>query len=102
LNPEEFFRHCKHLHIAYLGQSITGQSIGIPSMGPKLIWCKYGGVAESYSLQFLFDGFKEDHCKNCPHQEKREKDWICTVKMVKDQMEEEEFQEILRKIREFG
>lgn len=95
MNPKEYFRHCKHLHISYLNQSVLGASIGLPSMGTKLVWCKYCKTSiGGFNLKGVFDNFKKDNCQSCEHHKSRGKNWICNVKWVREQAESPEFKKV--------
>jgi hypothetical protein len=100
INPESKFRHCENIRIAYLGTSPLGASIGLPSMGSKLVWCKYcKGCSSGFSLDLIFESFIEENCKGCKHLTPRPGDWVCTVKFVMDQEKDAEFHKIVENVR---
>jgi len=96
LNPEEYFRHCEHLHISYVNQSVVGASIGLPSMGTKFGWCKYcKSPMVGFDLKSSFTSFKQENCESCTYLKPRSKKWICYVKWVKEQEQSTEFKKVL-------
>jgi hypothetical protein len=78
MNPEEYFKHCKNLHLTYLTQ-----------------WCKYCKTSiGGFDLKGVFNHFKKDNCQSCAHHKSRSKKWICYVKWVKEQAESPEFKKV--------
>lgn len=101
LNPKEYFKHCSKLHIKYLNTSSVGRSIGLPSMGSKLIWCKHCKSSPSgFNLKLIFTSFVENNCKDCKHIDKRNDDWEPTVKWVQEQEKDTEFVKVVEKLKE--
>lgn len=101
MNPKSYFQFCEHLHIGYVNTSPVGASIGLPSMGSKIIWCKNcKSSIEAFDLQGAFETFQKENCESCAFHKTRAEDWICYVKWVKDQQQNPtEFKEGLEKIR---
>ncbi|MCX6777593.1 MAG: DUF4365 domain-containing protein [Candidatus Micrarchaeota archaeon] len=61
INSEECFRHCEYVRIAY-STSLVGRLIALPSLGSKILWCKYGGAIEGFDLLDSFKLFKATKC----------------------------------------
>lgn len=100
INPKEYFQHCKNLHICYLNTSILGRSIGLPSMGTKLVWCKHCKCSiTGFDLKGTFNSFKRENCQSCVHNEPRSKKWICYVKWVKKQEKHPDFKKVLTNLK---
>lgn len=59
--------------------------MGIRSLGPKLMWCKYGGGNEGHNLEMQFRHFKQTHCEDCEHHSPRGENWTCTMEDVQEQ-----------------
>ncbi|MFC1716619.1 DUF4365 domain-containing protein [Candidatus Poribacteria bacterium] len=92
MNPTEYFRHCENLHIGFVNTSPVGASIGLPTMGAKYVWCRYGeGSLAGIDLAGVFDSFRDDNCKSCKYHKRRSKKWVCYVEWVKDQADEPDF-----------
>ena len=85
LDPTEYFRHCENLRVKYLTTSPVGQTLGLQTLGQKLVWCKHAGAIQGFSLQNSFELFKEHNCKECPYKKPRRKEWSCNVKWVQEQ-----------------
>ena len=98
IDPSEYLKHCEHLRVGYLYPSMLGQNIGLPTLGPKMIWCKESGGFEGVSLKIIFYGFTNDKCKNCTVKKPRDKDWICTWKTFEEICSDSQFQEHLKRI----
>jgi len=93
-DPEEFYRHCEHLHIAY-NPSYLGRLTGVVSIGTKTIWCKHGGGMEGPSLTRMFSRFKDEYCDGCEHHCPRSDDWELTTEFADQQVNDSEFQRFL-------
>lgn len=93
-DPEEYYRHCEHLHLAY-SPSYFGRMTGVGSIGTKTLWCKHGGGLSSASLTRMFSGFKDGYCKGCEHHCPRPDDWEFTDEFANQQVSHPEFQEFL-------
>lgn len=65
-DPEEYYRHCEHLHLAY-NPSYLGKLTGVISLGTKTLWSKHGGGMSSTSLARMFSAFKDKYCDECEH-----------------------------------
>ena len=106
MNPKPYFQFCEHLYIGYVNTSVVGVSIGLPSMGTKIIWCEHcKSSIEAFDLQGAFESFQQENCEKCTFHKSRSKDWTCYVKWVKDQQQSHpEFKKGLQKIRneDFG
>lgn len=101
MNPVNYFKHCKNLHIKYLSTSPVGVSIGLPSMGGKFIWCKHcKNSLSGFNLNALFKSFIETNCKNCKHISKRDGEWKCLVEWVKKQEQDEEFVKVIENLKD--
>lgn len=101
LNPKEYFKHCSKLRITYLNTSPVGMSIGLPSMGSKLIWCKHcKSTSSGFNLKFIFNSFVEMNCKDCEYIDKRNSDWEPAVKWVQEQEKDAEFVKVVEKFKE--
>jgi hypothetical protein len=96
LDPSEYLKYCEHLRVAYLYPSMLGQNIGLPTLGPKVIWCKKYGAVEGLSLKSIFGWFIESTCKQCDMRKSRDKDWVCTWKTFEQITLDPEFQEFLK------
>ncbi len=100
MNPEEKFRHCENIHIVYLNTSPVGMSIRLPSMGTKLVWCKYCKTcSEGFNLDLIFNSFVEENCKGCKKHSPREKDWECKVNFVREQAKEPQLKKVIDNLR---
>jgi hypothetical protein len=88
MNPKPFMQTCEHLHVGYVNTSKIGASIGLPSMGLKIVWCPHGNAFEGFDLQETFDSFQKENCGSCSNLKRRDKDWKCYVKFVKEQQKE--------------
>jgi len=96
MNPKRYFQHCENLHIGYVNTSPVGASIGLPTMGTKIVWCKHsGGSIAGFDLKGAFDIFRQQHCRSCKFHKPRSKDWVCYVKWVKDQQNDPDFKKVL-------
>ncbi|WP_353635504.1 DUF4365 domain-containing protein (plasmid) [Halobacterium sp. NMX12-1] len=93
-DPEEYYRHCEHLHLAY-SPSYFGRMTGVGSIGTKTLWCKHGGGMSSASLTRMFSAFKDEYCKGCEHHCPRPDDWEFTDEFANQQVSHPEFQEFL-------
>lgn len=93
-DPEEYYRHCEHLHLAY-NPSYLGRMTGVGSIGTKTIWCKYGGGMSSPSLTRMFSDFKDEYCDGCEQHCPRPDDWEFTNEFADQQVKDSEFQEFL-------
>jgi hypothetical protein len=96
IDPSEYLRYCEHIRIGYLYPSMLGQNIGLPTLGPKVIWCKTHGAVEGISLKNIFGGFIEYSCKKCDMRKSRDKDWVCTWKTFEEITLDPDFQEFLK------
>lgn len=97
-NPEKYFKYCKNIYIAYISTSPLGQSIGLPFLGSKMIYCPYAEYSESVNLELLFEWLVSDHCKNCDKREPRDPDWECKVKWVEEMRNSDVVRDVLREI----
>lgn len=93
-DPEEYYRHCEHLHLAYEPSNL-GMQVGAGSIGTKTLWCKYGGGMMSASLTRMFSAFKEEYCDGCEHHCPRPDDWEFTNEFAEQQVNDPDFQEFL-------
>jgi len=93
-DPEEYYRHCEHLHLAY-NPSYLGRMTGVGSIGTKTLWCKHGGGMSSASLTRMFPSFKQEYCKGCEHHCPRPDDWEFTDEFADEQVNDPEFKEFL-------
>lgn len=89
MNPKPYLQFCEHLHIGYINTSKIGASIGLPSMGRKIVWCKHcKSSIDGFDLQGTFDIFQKENCESCTFLKTRDKDWKCYVKWVKEQQKD--------------
>lgn len=100
LDRTSYYLYCEHLHIEQISTSPLGESIGLESLGSKIIWCKYGeNFIQALSLKQTFNRFKEENCKDCKYHTPRKKDTEFTIEWVQNFEKDPQFQEFLRKIR---
>lgn len=79
-NPERVLKFCDHIEVEMLSMSLVGQMLLLPSMGPKRISCRHASVfSQGFNLDLVFDGFREDNCKDCPYRTPRSSDWKWTL-----------------------
>lgn len=93
-DPEEYYRHCEHLHLAY-EPSYLGKLTGVTSIGTKTLWCKHGGGMSSPSLSQMFSAFKDEYCDKCEYHCPRSDDWELTNEFAEQQVNDSEFREFL-------
>lgn len=93
-DPEEYYRHCEHLHLAY-EPSRLGKLTGVGSIGTKTLWCQYGGGMRSPSLTRMFTVFKNEYCDGCRHHCPRPDKWEFSDEFAEQQVNDPEFQEFL-------
>jgi len=98
MDPTEYLRYCSHFRISYISPSPLGQSIGLPSLGMKAIWCKYGGGAIGHSLKNMIRHYQSTKCKVCKNRVERSKDWTCKIKYFEEQNADPEFQQYIDKM----
>ena len=102
MNPKEYFQHCENLCLAYVSTSPVGRSIGLPSMGTKIVWCKHCNSSLSgFDLKGTFELFRQENCQSCTFRKPRSAKWNCYVKWVKEQEEYPEFKNVLSNFRSF-
>ena len=101
MNPKQYFQFCEQVYIGYVNTSFVGASIGLPSMGTKIIWCEHCKHSiEAFDLRSAFESFKQENCTKCTFHKSRTEDWVCYVKWVKDQQQNlPRFKEGLERIR---
>jgi len=76
MNPTEKMRFCKNLTISQRGISDLGRLLVIPTMGAKIISCPYAKNShEGFSLNLIYDSFKEQFCDSCGKRESRKDKW---------------------------
>ena len=95
INPENYFKQCRNLHIKYLTPSPLGANIGLFSLGMKFLWCKYGGGVQALDLEGAYKMFSGKYCAQCEEKSPQIEDWICTIGWVQEQEKDPEFLEIL-------
>lgn len=89
INPKEYLEFCENLRAGYVSTSVVGKSLGLPSMGLKIVWCKHcKSSIEGFDLKGSFEIFKRENCEQCGFLKGRSKDWKCNVKIVKEQQKE--------------
>lgn len=93
-DPDEYYRHCEHLHLAYK-PSYLGKLTGVISIGTKTLWCRHGGGMSSASLTRMFSAFKDEYCDGCEYHCPRQDDWTLTDEFAEQQVNDPEFQEFL-------
>ena len=87
------------MYITYASPSPLGASIGLFSLGGKIVWCKHGGTIGGFDLKGSFELFKTEYCKNCQYNKTRDNDWNCTVGWIQTHEKEPEFQKVIENIR---
>lgn len=92
LDPTEYLKYCEHFRISYTSTSPLGQSIVLPSLGSKVIWCKYKGGALGFSLKNMITHFQSSKCKGCENRIERSRDWVCRIKDFEELNNDPEFQ----------
>jgi hypothetical protein len=98
MDPTEFLGYCEHFRISYISTSMVGQSIGLPSMGMKAIWCKYKGGAIGHGLKEMTSRFQSTKCNNCKNRAERSKEWTYKIKDFEELNMDPEFQQYLDKM----
>lgn len=79
IDPTNYLKYCKYLRVDYLFMSPLGKSIGLFSLGPKVIWCLHSGGISGLRFDLLFDSFVSTYCNNCKIKQKRDDGWSCTM-----------------------
>lgn len=97
-DPEEYYRHCEHLHLGY-NPSRLGRTTGVVSIGTKSLWCKHGGGVQGVSLANIFETFERNSCEGCEHHCPRPDDWEFTSEFAEQQVTDPGFEEFLDNIR---
>ena len=98
MDPTEYLRYCSHFRISFISPSPLGQSIGLPSLGMKAIWCKYGSGSIGHSLKNMIPHFQSTKCKECKNRIERSKEWTCKIKYFEEQNADPEFQQYIDKM----
>jgi len=75
-----------------------GRSIGLPTLGSKLLWCKYAGAIQGASLNNGFNTFKQMHCNSCKFHKPRSKNWNCNAGWVEEQANDPEFKKVIKNV----
>ncbi len=102
MNPEPYLKYCEELHIYYTSTSPLGEAFGVPTIGYKLLWCKFGKVTLNFQLQEGFENHKEDFCKTCKHRKPRADDWVCIVGWFKEREVPTPIEEFANNMRNWG
>ncbi len=92
LDPTEYLRYCEHFRISYISTSPVGQSIVLPSLGSKAIWCKFKGGVVGFSLKNMISHFQSTRCNGCENRIERSRDWACRIKDFEELNNDPEFQ----------
>lgn len=59
LDMTEEYRHCKYIHIIPLSSGLLGKIIPIPTVGRKIMWCKFAkSLPTGDSLKELIKKYK--------------------------------------------
>ena len=95
LDPTEYLRYCEHFRISYTSTSPVGQSIALPSLGSKVIWCKFKGGAMGFSLTNMIPHFQSTRCNDCENRIERSRDWVCRIKDFEELNKDSEFQHFI-------
>lgn len=95
IDQTEYFRHCEHLRIRQTSVSPVGEWLGLNTLGPKIVWCKYGGAMESVNLELAFNGFKDRYCNGCEYHCPRPDDWEPHIIWWEEQAQDPELEEFL-------
>jgi hypothetical protein len=91
LNPERVLKYCQYVRIDQISTSLLGQMTGIPTIGQKRASCvKYGYGIESFDLDYMFAGFKNQFCETCPSRKPRNASWNWSFEWEKDKAHEYE------------
>lgn len=93
-DPEEYYRHCEHLHVAY-SPSPAGKRMGVVSFGSKYLWCQYGSLETGLNLEKTFDRYANTHCEGCSHHCPRSDDWELTETYANEQANDPDFVEAI-------
>jgi hypothetical protein len=76
MNPSEKMKFCKNLTISQKNTSDVGRLLFIPTMGAKRISCPHAkNQFEGFSLNLIYNSFKEQFCNSCDKREPREDGW---------------------------
>jgi hypothetical protein len=98
MDPTEYLRYCKHFRISYISTSPLGQSIALPSLGMKAIWCQFGGGRIGFSLKNMIPHFQSTICEKCKNRVERSKKWVCKIKEFEELNKDPQFQEYIDKM----
>ncbi len=69
--------------------------LNLPSLGRRVIWCKYGGFYAGQNLHGMFDCFVEEHCDSCEFNEPQPDEWECTTGWMIKHNANPEFEKVL-------
>lgn len=102
-NPENYHKFCSYIYIVYVSNSPLGQSVGLRSLGKKMIYCSKKNVPEiGFSLEELFIHFKDIHCENCEMINPRDSSWVGKVDWFDKRWQSPMIQAVLKKLHENG
>lgn len=97
-DPEKYFKFCKNIYIVYLGGSPLGETIGLVSLGYKLIYCSEVDIyVEGTNLQASFDFLNNKYCKECKKRIPMDPDWRCEVGWFEKRWKSDVMQNVLKK-----
>jgi len=86
LNPDRVLRQCQHLFISLGSCGIPGRMLGLPTAGSKYLHCtKHGHSMMALRLDFLWQAFSSQCCKNCLDLLPHPQTWNWTRKWQQEQ-----------------
>ncbi len=98
INTEKYHKFCSNLYIVYVSVSPLGESVGLNSLGSKLIYCSEKKVViEGISLEDSFEFFKKEYCEDCKKIQPREPNWKCTMGWFDKRWQSDMIQNVLKK-----
>jgi len=92
-NPGQILRNCTHIEIAPGSYGIPGEILGLPTAGPKFLFCKYGDGFFGLSLDTLYNELERRYCRTCKYKDPMPEDWKWSLTWQKERhkMQSEEF-----------
>lgn len=98
-NPEKYHKFCSNIYIVYLSNSPLGQSIGLRSLGTKMIYCSEKKVSIlGFSLEESFIHFKSQYCEKCEMINPRDSSWKCKVGWFDKRWQSPMIQDVLKRL----
>jgi hypothetical protein len=103
LDPSAILKNCENLRTVYYNTSMMGRSIGLPSLGMKLIWCcEIKRSAMHFYLDECYALFNHLFCQNCEKCRPRDTNWICTQNWIDEESKNPEILLEIEKYRKKG